>query len=240
MATYVLIAGAAHGGWCWHKVVPLLEARGHRVLAPDLLGLGADRTPVAELSLQSWIDQIVDLVSAQPEPVVLVGHSRGGIVISSVAERIPDRIGRLVYLTAFLLKDGQSLGDVARTDERSVIGPNLVIDEAAGTWLIRPEVAVHGFFADCSPEDLDYTFQRLRPEPLFSMTTPIHVTGERFGTVRRDYIECLQDNAITIDCQRRMRAELPCHAVTTLNTSHSPFMSSPEELVSAIASEGQP
>jgi pimeloyl-ACP methyl ester carboxylesterase len=215
-------------------VVPLLEAQGHRVLAPDLLGLPDDQTPVADITLQSWIHQIVGLVEAQPEPVVLVGHSRGGVVISAVAERIPDRISRLVYLTAFLLRDGQCLADVARADERSVIGPNLVIDEAAGTWMIRPEVAVEGFFADYTPEDLEFTFPRLRPEPLFSMSTPIHVSEQRFGRIPRDYIECLQDNAITIECQRRMQTEYPCNNVFTLNTSHSPFISNPGLVVDAI------
>lgn len=237
MATFILIHGAAHGGWCWHKVVPLLEAAGHRAIAPDLLGLGADTTPVAELSLSRWVDQIAALVAAQPEPVILVGHSRGGLIISEVAERLPDGIARLVYLTAFLLADGQTLGEVASADQASVLGPNLVVDEAAGTWLIRPEAAVPGFFADCAPEDLDYTFPRLRPEPLFSLSTPIHVTAERFGRVRRRYIECLQDRAVTIDCQRRMQAVWPCERISSLDTSHSPFMSAPQALVDALRAE---
>jgi pimeloyl-ACP methyl ester carboxylesterase len=237
MATYILIHGAAHGGWCWHKVAPLLEAEGHDVIAPDLLGLGADPTPIAELSVACWVDQIAALVAAQPEPVVLVGHSRGGLVISEVAERMPERVARLVYLTAFLLADGQTLGEAAAADGASMIGPNLVIDEAAGTWLIRPEAAVAGFFADCAPEDLDYTFPRLRPEPLFSLSTPVHVTAARFGRVPRHYVECLRDKAVTIDCQRRMQAVWPCQRVLSLDTSHSPFMSAPRALADALLAE---
>jgi pimeloyl-ACP methyl ester carboxylesterase len=237
MATYILIHGAAHGGWCWHKVVPLLEAAGHKVIAPDLLGLGADLTPVAEITLQHWVDQVAALVEAQSEPVVLVGHSRGGLIVSEVAERLPERIVRTVYLTAFLLADGQTLGDVAASDETSMIPPNLVIDEAEGVWLIKPEAAVEGFFADCSSEDLAYTFPRLRPEPLFSLSTPIRVTGERFGRVPRTYIECLQDRAITIECQRRMQAVWPCSRILTLDTAHSPFMSAPRALTDALLAE---
>ena len=89
ISTYILVHGAWHGGWCWDKVVPLLEARGHTVLAPDLASLGNDRTPLAEVSLAGWRDQIVDLISAQTEPVILVGHSRGGVVISEIAEKNP-------------------------------------------------------------------------------------------------------------------------------------------------------
>lgn len=237
MATYILIHGAAHGGWCWHKVEPLLRAAGHKVLAPDLLGLGADLTPAVELSLAHWVDQVAALVEAQSEPVILVGHSRGGLIISEVAERLPERVVKLVYLTAFLLADGQTLQDVAEKDEKAMVIPNLVIDFDAGVWIIRPEAAVEVFFADCAPEDLAYTFPRLRPEPLFSLNTPIRVTAERFGRVPRTYIECLQDRAITIECQRRMQAVWPCRRILTLDTAHSPFMSVPQALTDALLAE---
>ncbi|GGF43950.1 hypothetical protein GCM10011611_57940 [Aliidongia dinghuensis] len=231
MAHFMLIHGAAHGGWCWHKVVPLLEAAGHHVLAPDLPGLGADPTPIAALSLDLWVDHLVDLARAQPEPVVLVGHSRGGILVSAVAERAPELVKRAVYLTAFLLKDGQTLWQEAVADTASVIPTNLVPDERAGTWTVRKEVVVGGFYGDCSPEDLDFTFQRLRPEPLFSIHTPVRVTAERFGQVPRHFIECLDDRAITLSSQRRMQAAWPCARVFQLPTSHSPFFSAPERLV---------
>lgn len=237
MATYILIHGAAHGGWCWHKVEPLLRAAGHKVIAPDLLGLGADTTPVSDLSLARWTDQVAALVEAQPEPVILVGHSRGGLTISEVAERLPERVSRVVYLTAFLLADGQTLHDVAAEDERAMVIPNLLVDSDTGVWTIRPEAAVEGFFADCSSEDLAYTFPRLRPEPLFSLSTPIRVTAERFGRVPRTYIECLQDRAITIECQRRMQAVWPCRRILTLDTAHSPFMSAPQALTDALLTE---
>jgi pimeloyl-ACP methyl ester carboxylesterase len=169
--------------------------------------------------------------------VILVGHSRGGLIISEVAERLPERVSRLVYLTAFLLDDGQTLSEVSAADTDSVIGPNLIVDPEAGTWLIRPEAAVEGFFADCAPEDLDYTFPRLRPEPLFSLSTPIHVTAARFGRVPRHYIECLQDRAVTIACQRSMQEVWPCERVFSLDTSHSPFMSAPRALADALLVE---
>jgi len=241
MAYFVLIHGAAHGGWCWHKLVPLLEAAGHHVLAPDLQGLGADPTPVDDLSLELWTDRLIELVRAQPEPVVLVGHSRGGLLVSTVAERVPDLVKRAVYLTAFLLGDGQTLWQEASTDLDSVIPANLVPDERAGTWTIRKEVVIDGFYGDCSAEDLDFVFPRLRPEPLFSLHTPIHVTPERFGRVPRHFIECLNDRAITLSAQRRMQAAWPCARVFQLATSHSPFLSAPDRLVEVLlAGEATP
>jgi pimeloyl-ACP methyl ester carboxylesterase len=82
MSTFGLVHGGWNGGWCWEKVVPLLEEAGHEVEAQDLPGLGEDRTPIPEVSLQGYADRISQVLDAQPEPVVLVGHSSGGMIIS--------------------------------------------------------------------------------------------------------------------------------------------------------------
>lgn len=74
MTTFVLIHGAWHGGWCWDKVVPLLEQAGHVAVAPDLPSHGADRTPVAEVTLDAYVARVCEILDAQPEPVVLLGH----------------------------------------------------------------------------------------------------------------------------------------------------------------------
>ena len=127
MSTFVLIHGAWHGGWCWDKLTPLLEQAGHRVIAPDLPGLGKDKTPLAEVTLQTWVDYVGQILEGQPEPVILVGHSRGGIIISQVAESHPDKIKTLVYLAAFLLRDGESLFQVAQSESASLVSPNLIV-----------------------------------------------------------------------------------------------------------------
>jgi pimeloyl-ACP methyl ester carboxylesterase len=109
MATYVFVHGAWHGGWCWHRIAAHLQRAMHRVVTPDLISLGRDRTPAGNVTLAQWTEQITRLVTAEPEPVILVGHSRGGIVLSEVAERICERVRTLVYVTAFLLESGHSL-----------------------------------------------------------------------------------------------------------------------------------
>ena len=109
MNTFVMVHGAWHGAWCWYKLVPLLQSAGHTVIAPDLPSLGMDRTPLSQVSLDTWVEHICHVVDTASEPVVLVGHSRGGIIISEVAERRSDKIALLVYLAAYLLRDGESL-----------------------------------------------------------------------------------------------------------------------------------
>ena len=231
MSTYIFVHGAWHGGWCWYKVVPLLERAGHRVLAPDLPSLGKDKTPVSEVSLALWAEHLCRLLEAEREPAVLVGHSRGGIVISEAAERRPDKVQTLVYLSAFLLRSGESLLQVANEDQTSLVLPNLVVADDQGSCTVREEALRDAFYADCPDEDVTLAKLCLAPEPMAPLATPVSVTDEHFGRVPRVYIECLQDRAIPPALQKRMYTAMPCQKVITMDTSHSPFFSAPQALV---------
>jgi len=231
MSTFVLVHGAWHGAWCWYKVVPRLRQAGHRVLAPDLPSLGRDRTPVAEISLDRWADSICKVVEAAVEPVILVGHSRGGIVISAVAERVPKRIAMLVYLTAFLLRDGETLLEVAQTADSSLVVPNIVVADDHASMTVPGDAAQEAFYGECSPEDVVLASMLLAPEAIAPNSTPLRVTDSRFGSVPRVYIECLRDKAIPVALQRRMAHDSPCEIVASLDSDHSPFLSTPGPLV---------
>lgn len=239
MATFILIHGAWHGGWCWEKVVPLLQEAGHDVLAPDLPGMEQEARPLGGDPLGQWAEFVARLALAAQPPVILVGHSRGGLVISEVAERIPDRIGRLVYLAAFLLQSGQSLADVA--NKHPEVGPGPFIRPAAdpSRLTVDEEAGIQIFYNLTSTEDARAAADRWRPEPLASMISPITVTEERFGRVPRAYIECVADRAVSLDMQRAMEALLPCDPVITLETDHSPFYSAVPELAEALLAMAQ-
>jgi len=231
MSTFVLVHGAWHGAWCWYKVVPRLRQAGHEVIAPDLPSLGRDRTPVAEISLDGWADSICKVVEAAVEPVILVGHSRGGIVISAVAERVPKRIAMLVYLTAFLLRDGETLLEVAQTADSSLVVPNIVVADDHASMTVPGDTAQEAFYGECSPEDVVLASMLLAPEAIAPNSTPLRVTDSRFGSVPRVYIECLRDKAIPVALQRRMAHDSPCEIVASLDSDHSPFLSTPGPLV---------
>jgi pimeloyl-ACP methyl ester carboxylesterase len=230
MATFVLIHGAWHGGWCWYKVVARLQAAGHQVLAPDLAGLGRDTTPLQDVTLARWVDQVAALVASQPDPVVLVGHSRGGIIVSEVAERLPERIAHAVYLAAFMVQDGQSLMDIARTNTASKLAGATVFDAATRSTTVREELIAPTFYAGCSADDVALASLLLRPEPAAPMATPLALTAARYGRVPRTYIECEQDQAVSLDVQRAMQQAQPGTRVVTLPTDHSPFLSAPDAL----------
>lgn len=235
-STFVLIHGAWHGAWCWHKLVPLLTARGHRVVAPDLPSMGDDPTPASSVTLDSWARFVADLVAVQLEPVVLVGHSRGGIVISQAAELVPERIARLVYLSGYLLRAGETLADAARADEGSLVPANMIPAASGVTCTMRPRAVRDAFYGHCGDADVEFARARLSPEPLKPLVTPLTVTPERFGRVPRAYIECRDDKTVSHAAQRLMHARLPCDQVFTLDGDHSPFLSAPQDLARILIS----
>jgi pimeloyl-ACP methyl ester carboxylesterase len=234
MAHFILVAGAFHGGWCWERVVPLLQAAGHSAEAPDLIGMGEDPTPTAEATLDRWAEQIAALVEARPHPVILVGHSRGGTVISSVAERAPDRIVTLVYVAAMLLPSGQSLaggsGGLPRLPE------GMFVPLPDGTGRLRPEGIPERFYNTSEPEWAARACAKMGPEPVAIMATPLVLTHERFGQVPRAYIECTEDRTIPLSVQRGMQAALPCDPVFTMTCDHSPHYSDPVGLAGHLLS----
>ena len=126
MATYVLVHGGGHGGWCYQRVARLLRSAGHEVYTPTLTGLGERSHLLSpDIDLDLHIRDVVAVLHYEDlDDVILVGHSYGGMVITGVADRAADRIGRVVYLDAANPENGQSLVDVA--------GPIIEVDPPAG------------------------------------------------------------------------------------------------------------
>ena len=242
MGTFVLVHGGFVGGWCWEKVVPLLEEAGHHVEAPDLPGHGDDHTPIPQVSLQGYADRICEVLDTQPEPVVLVGQSLGGVAISQAAEQRPDKVEMLVYVAAFLLRDGETLLSVGENDTESLVLANLVMSEDGSSATLREEAIGEALFADCSDEDVERAKARFGPQALAPLATPVSLTEENYGRVPRVYIEALNDRAISPWLQKEMYERVPCRQVISMDTGHLPFYSAPEEfaghLTSLIARDG--
>ena len=228
MATYVLVHGALNGGWCWQKVAPLLEAHGHEVVALDLPGHGEDSTAVSGMTLDANVARIRDAVDAADEPVILVGHSMGGIAITQTAEEVPDGIAKLVYLCAFVPQEGESAAGLAHLGPQTAA--SVQVDERAGTFMLPGEALRAVAFGECGEEDVAFATDRVVAESLAVWASPVRITPERAGRVPRVYIECLRDRLIPIDDQRAMQQAVPCEQVLTIDTDHSPFLSRPHEL----------
>lgn len=236
MSTFVFVHGSWHGGWCWNKVAPLLQKQGHTVVAIDLPGHGEDKTPISEITLQCFVDRVCQALDAQPEPVILVGHSMGGVVITQTAEYRPDKIKTLVYLCAFLPRNGESLLQLAQQDTETLILPNLIINEAEGYHAVKEEAIQAVFYQDCSDEDVTWARSLLAAqEALVPVATPVQISEANYGRIPRVYIECLRDQTLGPSLQKQLYTATPCRQVLSLDTSHSPFLSAPEALVDHLA-----
>jgi pimeloyl-ACP methyl ester carboxylesterase len=237
MSIYVFVHGAWHGAWCWDKVVSLLEGAGHEAIALDLPGHGRDETPIAQVTFEAYCNKVRELVEAQPERVILVGHSMGGRVVTQVAELRPDKIEVLVYLAAILLRDGENTMPADPDAGETLIDRSIISSDDGSYQTLREGSVKELLFHDCSDDDTARAMELLESRQASQpFTVPMRTTNENFGRVRKVYVECLQDKAVTPGQQRVMYTQTPCDKIISMNTGHSPFLSSPQELADHLAS----
>lgn len=228
MTTFGLVHGAWHGGWCWERLVPELEARGHRAITMDLPCDDASAT------FEDYAGVVTDALTDAPDDVVLVGHSMAGQTIPLVAARRP--VARLVYLCALLPAVGRSLvdqlgGEPDMLDVGYVAGLG-EIDEQGRTAWVDPEVARRYFYADCDEADARAAFDRLRPQAQtpYAVTFPL----DAFPAVPASYIVCTEDHLVVPAWSRRAAKERLGLDAVELPGSHSPFLSRPAELADLL------
>jgi pimeloyl-ACP methyl ester carboxylesterase len=235
MATFLMVHGAWHGGCCFDALRAPLEARGHRMLAPTLPGMGGTHAEVAAVTLNGWGAFVVGTARGLSEKPILVGHSRGGIVISTAAEQAPDAFVALVYLAAFMLPSGTTLIEARDAMPRNeAFETGLTVAARGAALAIDRDAAARVFYGDCSPADREAALDRLLPEPVAPLQTRLALSDARYGILPRHYVECTLDETIPLAQQRAMQAVLPCASVTTLESGHSPFLSRPDALATAL------
>lgn len=236
MATYILVHGSWHGAWCWEKVAPLLEQKGHTVYAPDLPGHGQDqdKTPLKQITLQSYVDCITAILEKANEPVILVGHSMAGMIISQVAENWPQRIRELIYVAAFLPQSGECLSDIAKQQPISEQTQGIEAVSADCALYFPMEKMYEFGYNHCDKKQVDALMPLFCIEPLRPYFDKVKLTPERFGKISRVYIHCLDDHAVWHTSQMRMVKATPCY-VYTLDCDHSPFYSMPEAFTDLLS-----
>lgn len=191
MSTYLLVHGAWHSGQCWERVVPLLASAGHRVLTPSLTGYG-DKVDLLspDVGLDTHVDDIVRLVTEEDlTEVVLVGHSYAGLVISSAANQVPDRIARLVYLDAMVPEDGESAADAQPATQALI---DLAVKSDSG-WRIPPLPEMpppFGLFGVTDPADVAWLRTILSDQPVGCLQQPVRLDNPAVNTIPVTHIHC--------------------------------------------------
>lgn len=239
-STLILVHGAWHGAWCWNKLVPMLEAAGKNVIAIDLPGHGQSRESVEDQDIFSYARYVRSVVEAQPEPVILVGHSMGGFVISQAAELNPDKIEKLVYVNAFLPENGLSMegpnamGVLAWADAIKA-GMATLSDTGKSTFMTKG-LAINACYNDLSEEETDWAYGMLCPESCAAQYQEVRL-GDNFQKVPRVYVKGTMDNCIPLELQNKMIAAQPCVRTYQLESAHCPFLSHPDELAKILLEE---
>lgn len=237
--TYVLVHGAWQAPYVWDAVQAELEQHGNTVIVVELPGHGADKTPTHQLSLDVYAAKVIEAISHTKGSVILVGHSMGGMVITQVAEKIPQKIKKLVYIGAFLPATGQALTDLAGQDPGSRLGPLLTPSADQLTLDVKQDSLTQLFIADGDNATKQKVTDNYRPEPAIPFTGKVTLTAANFGSVEKVYIKTLQDAVISPAFQGRMIAAAGIHTVYELNTSHSPFLSQPKAVAELLLSIGE-
>ncbi len=230
MKTFILIHGSWHSAWNWHKVKPILEGRGHTVLAIDLPGMGRDKTPIQEVTFAKTVEKIVAIIDTIQDQVILVGHSKNGILISQAAEYRSEKIEKLIYLAAYLVPNGKSQAFYSAQDTKALLKPYVTQHPATKSHTLQTSIYKEGLYHDCEDNITALAKLLLSHEPVESAVATLNLSNANYGSVRRFYIECTDDKAVTPFIQQKMYLESPCEKVFKMNTSHSPFFSQPKEL----------
>ena len=212
----VLVHGAWHGPWCWERVTPLLDTAGVPWVAPDLPSCARANEGAGLAEDVTAVNAALEALPGN-EPAILLGHSRGGLVVSESGAH--PRVGQLVYLTAFLIASGDEVG--AMLGESPVLGSLL----PAGEGMARPDPAkaAHIFYNDCEPADAAWAIDRCRPMFMAGEAPPPQAAWKRKPSA---YVVCTIDNAIPVAGQRQMAAR----ATSTVEweCGHSPFLNRPQ------------
>lgn len=233
----LLIHGAWGGAWEFDETVKGLQKRGYRATAIDLPGHGKLLgTPIAEVTMDAYVQQVVEEANSIEGPIVLVGHSLGGSIIAQVAERIPNKIERLVFVAAILPKSGQTALGIMQSDAEGQLLPRLVFseDQTYATVAAKDveEVLLHDVR---EPERL------ARFLPHFEMkqaTEPFmfvaDLTEEAFGSVPKTYVRATIDKVLSPALQEQMLLSWEVEQVLSLESSHFPLLSIPKNLIEVL------
>lgn len=244
MATFVLVHGANLGGWCWRLVTPTLRYAGHEVYAPSLTGCGERAhllTP--DVGLDTWIDDVANILFYEDlDNVVLVGQSNAGAVITGVADRVLERLAHVVYLDAWILKDGESISSLWPDEVRLEAEAQL---RALGETWKSPGAPAEAWVQMARAEGWNEVVGRwagLRhtPDPVKPVREAIRLRGgEAVDKLPRTLIRCTRVPHVG-DGLLRERAREGGWPVLELDTGDLPMLSAPQMLAEALLRIAEP
>ncbi|KAL3813476.1 hypothetical protein ACJIZ3_014744 [Penstemon smallii] len=239
---FVLVHGGGFGAWCWYKTIALLEESGYKVTAVDLTGSGIHSFDTNSItSLSQYVKPLTDFLEklTDGEKVILVGHDFGGACISYAMELFPSKVSKAIFVAAAMLTSGQSALDMFsdKVESNDLMRQAQVFLYANGndqspTAIDFDKSLLRDLLFNQSPtKDIALASVSMRPIPFFPVLEKLSLSETNHGSVRRFYIETVEDNAIPIAVQESMVNKSPPEQVFILKgADHSPFFSKPQAL----------
>ena len=251
MATYVLVHGAWHGGWCWRDVRQRLQQAGHTVFTPTLTGLGERSHLLSpDIDFETHVLDIMNVIEWEElEDVILVGHSYGGHVVTAVADRLKDRLRHVIYLDAHISVNGESTthhrarlaNPGASAEELEEIAQQRKNSAGASGGLTSDYPTMFDI-PESETELYNWVARRITPHPIGSMMEPVRLENGGSDGLKRTYILCtgISGRSPFMDQADGLRDD-PTWRVLELPTGHDAMVTMPEELTRLFLElDGQP
>lgn len=235
MTHYILVHGAWEGSWTWEYTVPFLKQHGHRVTAVDLPGSHGHAKAIPGISMVRYVETVADVIRPLDHKVVLAGHSMAGAIISQVAELIPEKIERLIFAAAFLLKDGDTVLAAMQRDPAGEFLPEISFSDDQSYASASEETFRDKAFHDVEETRIRQTFplmaERQATEPFLAKAI---LSDEKFGAVPKTYIRTSIDKMVSPILQEEMIGNWPVDQTHVLASGHFPTLSMPEKLAEVM------
>jgi len=231
--TFVLLHGAWHGGWCWRFVAEILRAAGHRVFTPTQTGLGERRHLLSsDITLETFVGDLANVLEAEElRDVILVGHSFGGLAISGVADRMPERIAQLIYLDSMVLESGQS---PFGTLPAEIVAGRRKLAEEKGNGIAIPAPTSKEVGIPADHPLADWVARRLTPHPIGTYESPLKLAHPIGNGIPRTYIQCTNPVYPALGPVRQWLSRQQGWQRREIATGHDAMVTAPAELAAML------
>jgi pimeloyl-ACP methyl ester carboxylesterase len=227
----VFIHGSHHGAWCWRDFDDVFSSIYFNNYYLDLPGHGKKIDSHNRYTLDDYVESVIDVITKLENPVNLIGHSFGGCVISQVAESIPEKIDKLIYLCAFLLPSGYTAEKlIEKTGIISPLSQDIEINLKNDFMKLSEETLRAYTYNRCTEKQIQYALKHYCDEPLQPTMQSLNLSDDNYGHISRYYIRANYDCSILPKLQDYMIKEVGVREVFSLDSDHSPFFSTPTDL----------
>jgi len=232
--TFVLVHGAWHGAWSYDKTMKKLEESGANVISFDLPGHGKDKTEIKDISLSAYVQKVKNEILKLNEPVVLVGHSLAGFIVSQVAEELPDKIEKLVFIASMIPYERKTVFDIISADTESELLENLIFAEDKSWVTVSEETLKNVVYNSASTQQITEAAPNLVHQATQPFFAKVETSVNAFGKIDKTYIVCENDKILSPTAQKKLIKQIGISRFLTLNTGHVPHVENPDALALAI------